>query len=242
MSFRARLVLASALAVAAAVVAASALTYVFVRGELRGEVDAALEARAATTRLRIVQDPGSGRRFLDLPPPLLGGAAGYTQLVTPSGTTIRPFGEEVVLPVTARDRAAAEGKGDTFFSDAQVAGHARSRSHSAARAGVRAPDRETSRRGRQRAGADPQLAAPDRGPGDRHRCGAGPGRRARRARTGAAPHPHRRGGDRDTRPLPPDRRARARRALAPRLELQHHARSARRLLARAAAARLRRIA
>ena len=38
MTFRTRLVLISALAVAAAVVAASAITYVLVRDELRGEV------------------------------------------------------------------------------------------------------------------------------------------------------------------------------------------------------------
>ena len=123
MSFRARLVLASALAVALAIVAASALTYVLVRDELLGQVDEALHARAATTRLRIVQDPQSGRRFLDVPPPLLGGAPGYTQLVTASGSTIRPFAEGLALPVTGRDRAAAAGtSGDAFFSDAHVAG------------------------------------------------------------------------------------------------------------------------
>jgi two-component system, OmpR family, sensor histidine kinase MprB len=123
MSFRARLVLISALAVAAAVVAASALTYVLVRDELRGQVDEALHARAATTRLRIVQDPESGRRFLDVPPPLLGGAPGYMQLVTASGSTIRPFAEGLALPVTGRDRAAAAGtSANAFFSDAHVAG------------------------------------------------------------------------------------------------------------------------
>jgi two-component system, OmpR family, sensor histidine kinase MprB len=122
MTFRARLVLVSALAVAVAVVAASAITYVLVRDELRGEVDEALQGRAATTRLRIVQDPQSGRRFLDVPPPLLGGAPGYTQLVTSSGSTIRPFGEHVVLPVTDRDRAAAAGSEEAFLSDAHVAG------------------------------------------------------------------------------------------------------------------------
>jgi two-component system sensor histidine kinase MprB len=123
MSFRARLVFISALAVAAAVVAASALTYVLVRDELRGQVDEALHARAATTRLRIVQDPESGRRFLDVPPPALGGAPGYTQLVTASGSTIRPFAEGLALPVTGRDRAAAAGtSANAFFSDAHVAG------------------------------------------------------------------------------------------------------------------------
>jgi two-component system sensor histidine kinase MprB len=122
MSFRTRLVLASALAVALAIVAASALTYVLVRDELRSQVDEALHTRAATTRLRIVQDPETGRRFLDVPPPLLGGAPGYTQLVTSNGTMIRPLGEEVELPVGDRDREAAEGRENAFFSDAHVAG------------------------------------------------------------------------------------------------------------------------
>jgi two-component system sensor histidine kinase MprB len=122
MSIKARLVLASALAVALAVVAASAVTYVLVRDELRGQVDEALRARAATTRLRIVQDPESGRRFLDIPPPLLGGAAGYMQIVAPTGATIRPFRAELELPVTEHDRAAARGEEGAFFSDAEVSG------------------------------------------------------------------------------------------------------------------------
>jgi two-component system, OmpR family, sensor histidine kinase MprB len=123
MSFRARLVLISAAAVALAVVGASAVTYVLVRDELRGQVDEALRARAATIRLGIAQDPETGRRFLDVPPPLLGGAPGYTQLVTATGATIRPLREGVALPVTRRDRAAAAGSlQDPFFADAHVAG------------------------------------------------------------------------------------------------------------------------
>jgi two-component system sensor histidine kinase MprB len=122
MSFRTRLTLAAAVAVAVAVVAASAITYLVVRGELRGQIDEALRSRAATTRLRIVEDPRTGRRFLDIPPPILGGAPGYTQLVTSDGQTIRPLGEAVRLPVSDRDRAAAAGAQGAFFSDAHVAG------------------------------------------------------------------------------------------------------------------------
>jgi two-component system sensor histidine kinase MprB len=123
MSFRTRIALAGAAAVAVAVAAASAITYVVVRGELRSEIDAALRSRAATTRLRIVEDPGSGLRFLDLPPAFLGGASGYLQLVTSDGKAIRPIGERVALPITDRDREAAEGGiGEAFFSDADVQG------------------------------------------------------------------------------------------------------------------------
>jgi two-component system sensor histidine kinase MprB len=122
MSFRTRLTLAGAVAVAVAVAAASAITYVVVRGELRGQIDDALRDRAATTRLRIVEDPISGRRFLTIPAPVLGGAPGYTQLVTTDGQTVRPIGERVALPVSSRDRAAAAGKQGAFFSDAHVSG------------------------------------------------------------------------------------------------------------------------
>lgn len=123
MSFRTRIALAGAAAVAVAVAAASAITYVVVRGELRSEIDEALEARAATTRLRIVEDPTTGRRFLDVPPPLLGGAAGYLQIVTGDGKAIRPIGERVALPITDRDRDAAQGRIEgPFFTDARVAG------------------------------------------------------------------------------------------------------------------------
>ena len=123
MSFRARTALAGAAAVAVAVAAASAITYVIVRGELRSEIDDALRGRAVATRLRIVEDPSTGRKFIDVPPPLLGGAGGYTQIVTSDGKAIRPIGETVALPISDRDRAAASnGADEPFFSDAEVQG------------------------------------------------------------------------------------------------------------------------
>jgi len=121
-TFRTRLILVGTIAVALAIAAASAVTYVVVRGELRNQVDGALRQRATTiNRLRIGETP-SGGAFLDIPPPLLGGAAGYTQLVTSSGETIRAQGETVALPVTARDRAAAAGTQESFFADRTVEG------------------------------------------------------------------------------------------------------------------------
>ncbi len=123
MSFRARTALAGAAAVAVAVAAASAITYVIVRGELRSEIDDALRGRAAATRLRIVEDPATGRKFIDVPPPLLGGAGGYLQIVTSDGKAIRPIGETVALPISDRDRdAARNGSDEPFFSDAEVQG------------------------------------------------------------------------------------------------------------------------
>lgn len=122
MKLRTRIGLVSAVAVALAIAAASGLTYVVVRGELRDQVDEALQQRAATIhRLRIGQTP-SGQEYLDVPAPVLGGAAGYTQLVTPDGGTIRAPGETVELPVSERDRAAARGTTDAFFTDRTVDG------------------------------------------------------------------------------------------------------------------------
>jgi len=122
MTFRTRLILVGTVAVALAIAAASAVTYVVVQGELRSQVDDALRQRAATiNRLRIGETP-SGTEYLDIPPPLLGGAAGYTQLVTSSGQTIRAPAETVELPVTDRDRAAAAGTEEAFFADRTVEG------------------------------------------------------------------------------------------------------------------------
>lgn len=122
MSFRARLILVGTVAVALAIAAASAVTYVVVAGELRGQVDDGLRQRAATINRLRIGETLTGRAFLEIPPPLLGGAAGYTQLVTPSGQTIRAPAETVELPVSERDRAAAAGTEEAFFADRTVAG------------------------------------------------------------------------------------------------------------------------
>ena len=50
MTIRARLALAAAAAVAIAVVTVSAIVYIVVRNELRGQVDAGLQTRAAFIR------------------------------------------------------------------------------------------------------------------------------------------------------------------------------------------------
>jgi two-component system sensor histidine kinase MprB len=125
MTFRTRLILLAALAVAITVVVASAITYVVVRGQLRGEVDDALRGRADTLThipLAISQGFDAGQFFLDIPGPPLGAAAGYPQVVTSSGRAFRPREEGIPLPVTKRDRAAAAGTQGAFFSDAHVAG------------------------------------------------------------------------------------------------------------------------
>jgi two-component system sensor histidine kinase MprB len=118
-SFRARLALVAAAAVALAVLVASAVVYVVVRDELRGTVDDALRDRAAEISrfpLRAIQE---GDRPV-LEGPGLGGAPGYIQVVQSDGTTIRPPEERVELPVSDHVLAVANGKGGPFFSDTHV--------------------------------------------------------------------------------------------------------------------------
>jgi two-component system, OmpR family, sensor histidine kinase MprB len=118
-SFRARLALVAAAAVALAVLLASAVVYIVVRDELRGTVDNALRDRAAEISrfpLRAIQE---GDRPV-LEGPGLGGAPGYIQVVQSDGTTIRPPEERVELPVSGQVLAVANGEGGPFFSDTHV--------------------------------------------------------------------------------------------------------------------------
>jgi two-component system, OmpR family, sensor histidine kinase MprB len=118
-SFRARLALVAATAVALAVLLASAVVYIVVRDELRGTVDDALRDRAAEIShfpLRAIRE---GDRPV-LQGPGLGGAPGYIQVVQSDGTTIRPPDERVELPVSDHVLSVANGKGGPFFSDTHV--------------------------------------------------------------------------------------------------------------------------
>jgi two-component system sensor histidine kinase MprB len=123
MSFRARLTLASAAAVALAVLLAAPVVYFVVREGLRDEVDEGLVKRAAP----IEQFPiamlraGRGLGFLD-PEPELGGARGYVQVIRCDGTTLNPPDESVRLPVEERTLSVACGEGEGFLADSHVAG------------------------------------------------------------------------------------------------------------------------
>jgi two-component system, OmpR family, sensor histidine kinase MprB len=120
MSFRARLTLVAAVAVAVAVVLASVIVYFAVRRELRAQVDDALRERAVEVSSAPV---GALRGFLrEIPDPRLGEAGGYLQLVTEDGRTFRRPGASVELPVDERVVEVAAGASDAFFQDARVAG------------------------------------------------------------------------------------------------------------------------
>jgi two-component system, OmpR family, sensor histidine kinase MprB len=124
MSFRVRLTLVAAAAVAFAVVLASVVVYAVVRDQLRAEVDEALKDRAAEISrapLAAVPSP-SGEFFLRIPGPPLGSAAGYLQVVEEDGTTIRPPEARIPVPTNQRVREVAAGESDPFFYDTKLGG------------------------------------------------------------------------------------------------------------------------
>ncbi len=149
MSFRRRITIASAAAVAIAVLLASVLVYLLTSNELHGQVDAQLRSRSDNLRL-IEHHPTRrhGDRLLDAlqskgatAQQLLEGASappgnalgnvsprpnqvrGYQQLVDSSGAVLfRSGAKNVTLPVDARTRALAAGKGESFFRDATING------------------------------------------------------------------------------------------------------------------------
>lgn len=85
MSFRRRLTLAAAGAVAVAVVLASTAAWFVVRGQLRGEVDDQLRQRAEAIKHFGVRIVGG---VIEAPPPILGQRTFFMQVVTPDGDVI----------------------------------------------------------------------------------------------------------------------------------------------------------
>ena len=116
MSFRARLALVAAAAVAFAVVVASFATYAVIRGELRDTVDEALRERAVAISERPLDAVFRG------PGPAFGEAGGYPQLVRSDGETFRPPSASAPLPVDDRVLGVAEGTRGAFLTDAEVGG------------------------------------------------------------------------------------------------------------------------
>ena len=126
MSFRTRLTLVAAAAVALAVVIASLVVYVVVRNQLRGQVDDALQSRAAA----IAPTPGPGRlRIQDehlegVPPPSLTGGD-FVQVVDTSGRTYATEYESAPLPPGKNGLSVARQGGPRggVFNDASLGDH-----------------------------------------------------------------------------------------------------------------------
>jgi two-component system, OmpR family, sensor histidine kinase MprB len=119
MSFRARLALVAAAAVALAIIAASFVVYFVVKDQLRAPIDDSLRESA----FRIQRSPPEEiLRGLFHLRAKLGGAAGYPQVVKPDGEALPIAGQNISLPVTDRDREVARGEARMFLRDAHVSG------------------------------------------------------------------------------------------------------------------------
>jgi two-component system, OmpR family, sensor histidine kinase MprB len=116
MSFRTRLALVAAAAVALAVVAASFIVYFVVREQLRNTVDDSLK----TTAIQLSRTPLHDFNHFAAPPSELGDAPGYPQLVGVDGQAFRPAGKTVALPVNSRVTGVARDGDGAFFMDVNV--------------------------------------------------------------------------------------------------------------------------
>ena len=124
MTFRARIAISAAAAVALTVVVASILLYVVAREQLRAPVDEALEARAAEISaqpaLGII--PGQGGKSYLAVRPEFGEARGYVQLVRTDGTVLVPPRQRIELPVDDGVLAVAGEREPAFWTDVEVDG------------------------------------------------------------------------------------------------------------------------
>jgi len=134
MNFRRRITILSAAAVAVAVLLASALTYLLVGHELRGQIDTQLRQRARgvhyietrlahhTVRQYLLRGTLGLNPFGALSP-RPDQVRGYQQLVSSSGSVlVRSGSPRVTLPVSGRTRALASRGGPPFFSNAYAGG------------------------------------------------------------------------------------------------------------------------
>jgi two-component system sensor histidine kinase MprB len=125
MSLRARLTIGTVCTLALAICVGFLAAYFVVRGQLQGEIDAALKARASSLVSFARETSASTLRSLPrnhpIAVPKLGGAAGYVQFVGTGGTISLPASEDIRLPAGS---AAAVASGDqaAFYTDATVAG------------------------------------------------------------------------------------------------------------------------
>ncbi|MFL5945306.1 MAG: ATP-binding protein [Gaiellaceae bacterium] len=119
MTFRARLTLVAASAVALAVVAASFAVYFIVKDQLREPIDTSLRESAD----QIQHSPGEdARRLIFHLRSDLGGAPGFPQGVLPTGERVPSASDATPLPINERDRAVAQGNSRTFLRDTTVHG------------------------------------------------------------------------------------------------------------------------
>ena len=123
MTFRTRIAISAAAAVALTVVAASILVYLVAREQLRAPVDEALEARAAEISVQqLALLPAQGGKSYLAVRPEFGEARGYVQLVRTDGTVLVPPRQRIQLPVDDDVLAVAGQRGAAFWTDVGVDG------------------------------------------------------------------------------------------------------------------------
>ena len=119
MSFRARLALVAAVAVALAILIASFVIYFVVRDQLRATVDDALQTTAGQLRA----SPPHDFEHFGTPAGEPGGAKVYPQVVDASGKVYPTSSSaEVRLPVSNDVIAVARGERGAFYNDVEVDG------------------------------------------------------------------------------------------------------------------------
>ena len=124
MTFRTRIAVSAAAAVALTVVAASILLYLVAREQLLAPVDEALEVRAAqisAQQLGILPGGPGGRSYLAVRPEF-GEARGYVQLVRTDGSILAPPRQDVRIPVDDEVLAVAGAHGAAYWTDVTVDG------------------------------------------------------------------------------------------------------------------------
>ena len=123
LSFRARIAISAAVAVALSVVAASVLLYLVAREQLRAPVDDQLRSRASEIShqpLGILQTH-DGDSYLAVRPEF-GEARGYVQLVRSDGTKLIPPRQGTTIPVDDKVIAVANHDSPSFWNDVTVGG------------------------------------------------------------------------------------------------------------------------
>jgi two-component system sensor histidine kinase MprB len=123
-SLRRRLTLACAAAAAVAVALAAVLTYVLVRDQLRGQIDASLREATELAERMPEPEPGVRRdRIKTARVPTaspLDGPVAFIQILSRGGEVAAPAGEEVVTLGDRADlRAVARGERAAFFADVE---------------------------------------------------------------------------------------------------------------------------
>jgi two-component system sensor histidine kinase MprB len=129
MTFRRRIVLLAATAVALAIALAATITYIIVRHDLRASVDAGLRATMPQVVFVDRNGPGEvakgvtkvGDVRLQVPAPAFGAASGVAQATLMTGTTILPDAGGA-LPVTDAVRQVAARERGAFLRDETVDG------------------------------------------------------------------------------------------------------------------------